>query len=193
MTGKIQQVLCTGNVTSREMFDFLRHVSPDVHAVRGDMDELHLNVPSSRTVTVGPLKIGVVHGHQIVPWGDHEALAGAARQMDVDVLISGGTHLFSAYEYEGRFFVNPGSATGAYIHSQPDNGGAGGGVPGFGEDGMSPTPSFVLMDVQGNTIVMYIYQLIKGELKIGGSARSSVFIVPGLQKCLIAFAPPSNP
>ena len=126
-------------------------------------------MPGTRTVTFGPLKVGVAHGHQVVPWGDHESLAALARQMDVDVLVTGGTHVFSAYEYEGRFFVNPGSATGAYIHAQPDNAAAGGGSAGLGEDGMSPTPSFVLMDVQGPTIVMYVYQLIKGELKIGGS------------------------
>lgn len=41
-------------------------------------------------------------------------LAAVARQMDVDVLISGGTHRFEAFEFEGRFFVNPGSATGAW-------------------------------------------------------------------------------
>lgn len=57
-------------------------------------------------------------------------LAALARQMDVDVLISGGTHRsvlrslshtgggliyrFEAFEHEQRFFVNPGSATGAW-------------------------------------------------------------------------------
>jgi vacuolar protein sorting-associated protein 29 len=65
-------------------------------------------------VVIGSLKIGVVHGHQVVPWGDPESLAMVARQMDVDVLVSGHTHRFEAFEYEGRFFVNPGSITGAY-------------------------------------------------------------------------------
>ncbi|KAI9024763.1 Metallo-dependent phosphatase-like protein [Hyaloraphidium curvatum] len=164
--GKIQSVLCTGNLTARETLDFLRHVAPDVCAVRGDLDELPLDLPATRTVVHGPLRFGVVHGHQVVPCGDHEALAALARQMDVDVLVAGGTHAFSAYEYEGRFFVNPGSATGAYIHQQPDNAAAGGGTAGLGADGMSPTPSFVLMDLQGPAIVMYVYQLINGELKI---------------------------
>ena len=34
--------------------------------------------------------------------------------MDVDILLTGHTHRFEAIEYEGKFFVNPGSATGAY-------------------------------------------------------------------------------
>lgn len=34
--------------------------------------------------------------------------------MDVDVLLWGGTHKFEAYELEGKFFINPGSATGLW-------------------------------------------------------------------------------
>lgn len=37
-----------------------------------------------------------------------------ARQLDVDVLISGHTHECVTYQHEGRFYVNPGSATGAF-------------------------------------------------------------------------------
>jgi vacuolar protein sorting-associated protein 29 len=33
------------------------------------------------------------------------ALLIAARQMDVDVLLWGGTHRFEAFEMEGRFFI----------------------------------------------------------------------------------------
>lgn len=54
--------------------------------------------------------------------------------MDVDVLLWGGTHKFEAYELEGKFFVNPGSATGAFSS-------------GWLPDGEEPTPSFCLMDV----------------------------------------------
>lgn len=34
--------------------------------------------------------------------------------MDADILLSGHTHRFEAFETEGRFFINPGSATGAW-------------------------------------------------------------------------------
>lgn len=54
--------------------------------------------------------------------------------MDVDILLWGGTHRFEAFEMEGRFFVNPGSATGAMS-------------AGFWPEGEEPTPSFCLMDV----------------------------------------------
>jgi vacuolar protein sorting-associated protein 29 len=57
-----------------------------------------------------------------------------ARQMDVDVLLWGGTHRFEAHEMEGKFFINPGSATGAMTTS-------------WWPETEDPTPSFVLMDV----------------------------------------------
>jgi vacuolar protein sorting-associated protein 29 len=51
---------------------------------------------------------------QVVPWGDRESLAMLQRQLDVDILISGHTHKFDTFEMDNKFFINPGSATGAY-------------------------------------------------------------------------------
>lgn len=39
--------------------------------------------------------------------------------MDVDILLTGHTHRFEAFEKDGRFFVNPGSATGAWRSGWP--------------------------------------------------------------------------
>lgn len=66
--------------------------------------------------------------------------------MDVDILLWGGTHRFEAFEMEGRFFINPGSATGAFS-------------TGYWPEGEEPTPSFCLMDVSQKTIpwLSYIY------------------------------------
>lgn len=33
------------------------------------------NYPEQKVVTVGNFKIGLTHGHQVVPWGDLESLA----------------------------------------------------------------------------------------------------------------------
>jgi predicted phosphodiesterase len=38
--GKIQQIICTGNVCDKETFEYLRTVSPDVSVVRGDYDDV---------------------------------------------------------------------------------------------------------------------------------------------------------
>jgi vacuolar protein sorting-associated protein 29 len=40
LPGKIQQILCTGNVCDRETYEWLRTVSSDVQVVKGDYDEV---------------------------------------------------------------------------------------------------------------------------------------------------------
>lgn len=42
-------------------------------------------------------KVGVCHGHQVVPWGDKEGLAILQRQMGADILITGHTHEFKVW------------------------------------------------------------------------------------------------
>ena len=79
---------------------------------------------------------------------------------------------FQAVEYDGRFFVNPGSATGAWTglwngyvfhcvwriidHASES-------LANFFRE---PTPSFALMDIQGPVVVTYVYQLIEGEVRV---------------------------
>lgn len=50
------------------------------------------HLPLSLSINQGSLRFGVIHGQQCVPPGDVDSLAALARQMNVDVLISGGTH-----------------------------------------------------------------------------------------------------
>ncbi|KAI7622857.1 hypothetical protein KC346_g3010, partial [Hortaea werneckii] len=205
--GKIAQILCLGNLTSPSAYAFLRQLAPDLQLVKGDFDipltsttnpqqppqqpsqsnppappEASYPIPTalSKVVTHGSLRIGFTHGDSIIPPGDPDALLIAARQMDVDVLCWGGTHRFEAYEMEGKFFVNPGSATGAPCWGGDEDlsapvsasrGVQGGGEQGGGEEGYEDededpdrnTPSFVLMDVQGDVLVLYVYQLKKDK------------------------------
>ncbi|KAK1193582.1 VPS29 protein, partial [Pygoscelis papua] len=146
--GKIQHILCTGNLCTKDTYDYLKTLAGDVHVVRGDFDE-NLNYPEQKVVTVGQFKIGLIHGHQVIPWGDMASLALLQRQFDVDILISGHTHKFEAFEHENKFYINPGSATGAY-HALENH----------------IIPSFVLMDIQASTVVTYVYQLIGDDVKV---------------------------
>ncbi|XP_076031388.1 vacuolar protein sorting 29 isoform X1 [Oratosquilla oratoria] len=145
--GRIQHILCTGNLCTKESYDYLKTLASDVHVVRGDFDET--TYPEQKVVTVGQFRIGLCHGHQVVPWNDQLALTLVARQLDADILITGHTHKFEAFEAESKFFINPGSATGAFN-------------PLEGE----VTPSFVLMDIQSSTVVTYVYQLVGDEVKV---------------------------
>lgn len=74
-----------------------------------------------------------------------------ANKLDVDVLCWGGTHRFDAFEFENKFFVNPGSATGAFSTAWQ------------GEGEGEVVPSFCLMDVQGLGLTLYVYQLRKDK------------------------------
>jgi vacuolar protein sorting-associated protein 29 len=113
--GKMNHVLCTGNVCSKAQDEYLRtlsnrfvapsfsflHALPysmlssvdsSVHIVRGDMDSAKFEYPEQKVIKIGEFSIGLVHGHQVVPWGDPEALANVQRKLDVDILITGHTH-----------------------------------------------------------------------------------------------------
>ena len=41
--GKIQHILCTGNLCTKESFDYLKTLASDVHVVRGDFDEASIS------------------------------------------------------------------------------------------------------------------------------------------------------
>lgn len=202
---KIGQILCLGNLTSPSVYTFLRSLAPDLQLVKGDFDipltlappppqsqpyeapnaassfsQSSYPIPTalSKVVTHGSLRIGFTHGHTIIPPGDPDSLLIAARQMDVDVLCWGGTSRFEAYELEGKFFVNPGSATGAaswtgddleFDPEEEQGEGKNGtrnreefsGIDGDTGEQKGLCPSFVLMDVQGDVLVLYVYQLRK--------------------------------
>mmetsp|Transcript_52134 Transcript_52134/g.106309 ORF Transcript_52134/g.106309 Transcript_52134/m.106309 type:complete len:188 (-) Transcript_52134:111-674(-) len=141
---KIESVICTGNLCSKEQFDYLKSLSSEVHIVKGDFDDG--NYPDTKVARIHDWKFGICHGHQIVPWGDKEAMAMMQRQLDVDVLITGHTHKFAVDVHEGSLFVNPGSATGAYSGMQSE-----------------VVPSFVLLDVQESKLTIYVYELVPSE------------------------------
>ena len=48
--------------------------------------------PEKKVVTVGQFRIGLCHGHQIVPWGDKDVIALTQRELGVDIMITGATH-----------------------------------------------------------------------------------------------------
>ena len=61
------------------------------------------------------LVIGLTHGHQISPRGDHSQLEHLAIENNFTILISGHTHKEEIYLTDkGILLLNPGSATGAW-------------------------------------------------------------------------------
>ena len=181
---KMQHVLCTGNLTSRDSLEMLRSLAPNVHCVRGDFDSLDSGapeqgalsssssggsgggslLPESKVVTLGSFRVGLIHGHQLVPWNDGAALAMKRRELDVDILISGHTHRNMVMEIDGGWYINPGSITGAYgplsgagtdKDKSKDKSGAEPGSAMYG----AVVPSFILLAVQGGKVVCYCYEM----------------------------------
>ena len=137
---KLQHVLSLGNIGSRESYDWLRSLSNDFHGVKGDYDDG--DMPEKKLVTIGEFRIGMIHGHQVLPWGEAESLAGVARELDCDIFISGNTHQIGVKVLDNKLFINPGSISGAFSNFVAD-----------------PSPSFILMVLTGTEAIIYLYVL----------------------------------
>lgn len=138
--GKIGQTLCLGNLTDKHTYEYLRSVTPDLKIVKGRYDVEATSLPLTQVVTHGGIRIGFLEGFTLVS-NEPDLLLAEANKLDVDVLCWGGTHRFDAFEYMDKFFVNPGSATGAFTTA-------------WNHEAEDPTPSFCLMDVSGEAQVV---------------------------------------
>jgi vacuolar protein sorting-associated protein 29 len=127
-----------------------------------------------KTLVIGSLRIGIIHAHRVVPFSNTKSLQSIARQLDVDVLVYGSvTHRFEAWEAgagssfgdvsnvsssHSRFYICPGSATGAFTPFGCEGVGDADEVVADKDSGniqeLSIEPSFVLLDVQGSTVVV---------------------------------------
>ena len=112
---KVNAVFCTGNIGSREIYDWCKSLSPVLHTVAGDFEDTAIaEFPSQKVFEFCGVKIGIIHGHQIIPWGDEEALENKAKEMGVKLLMHGHSHVMKTSQSNGVYFLNPGSMTGAY-------------------------------------------------------------------------------
>ncbi|RLF25148.1 MAG: YfcE family phosphodiesterase [Thermoprotei archaeon] len=140
-------VLCTGDLVSPKVLNWLRSLSSQVFIVRGNMD--YLSLPKWQEVTMELLRIGLTHGDEVYPRGDIEQLTSIAMRRGVDILVHGHTHVLSVDLIErGRriLLLNPGSATGVWSGS-----------------GGSLVPSFMLLIVEGGRATVHSYEL-KGDV-----------------------------
>ena len=138
---KVQHVLCLGNIGNQETLDWLKGLSKDFHIVKGDFDTIE-ETPERKVIQVGDFNIGLIHGHQILPWGDLDSLGIMQRNLGCDILISGHTHKISINVKDNALFLNPGSFTGAFSPLIEDS-----------------IPSFILMVLTGDEAIIYLYTL----------------------------------
>ncbi|KAL6946553.1 hypothetical protein ACO0RG_000706 [Hanseniaspora osmophila] len=113
---KISQVLLLGNCNKSVKFvEFLEQkVCDNIISIKGESDYQATQLPYNAIVPAGNFKIGLTSGFLIVPKNDVLSLLTISRQLDVDILLWGGTHNVEAYVLENKLFINPGSCTGAF-------------------------------------------------------------------------------
>ena len=137
----------TGDLTGREVLEFIKSLAPRRYVVAGNMDWLDL--PEYEIVDLWGVKLGVVHGDQVYPRGNIPKLTRLARRLGVNVLISGHTHDPFIAVYEGIIHLNPGSITG---------------VPSGGGGSLIPSLMYVELDDNHNLYVE-LYELREGVLE----------------------------
>ncbi|MCG2879890.1 MAG: YfcE family phosphodiesterase [Vulcanisaeta sp.] len=144
-SGSYEIVIHTGDLVDPDVLSLVKKLGRRQYVVRGNMD--YLDLPKQAVFEVGGVKIGVVHGDQVRPRGNIEALTRIAKTINVNVLVSGHTHAPFITEHEGVIHVNPGSVTGVW--------GGGGG---------SMRPSFIEMTVMDNKINVELYELVNNRV-----------------------------
>ena len=144
--GKFTRVICTGDFGTMETYEYFKSLLPkskewNFNCVKNDFQETKLSFPDNLTVKSNNYRIGIINGYQIVPWGDLTALSALSKQMECDILVSGFTHLRGVYHFEGKWFINPGTITGAF--SPLTN---------------NPPPSFMVLFTMQEIAILYLYE-----------------------------------
>ncbi|WP_407379632.1 metallophosphoesterase [Methanobrevibacter sp.] len=104
----VDLIIHSGDLTTRAVIDELEKIAP-VIAIQGNMDRVAgLDLPKAETVEVEGVKIGVAHG-EVYPRGDTQQLLYLARQLDVNILVTGHSHQPKIEQVEDVLLLNPGS------------------------------------------------------------------------------------
>ena len=124
LNGKFDYTFFTGDVISAPRFmSYLKKITKtEVLIVVGNMDYYggNQNAPIYQQINLflknnKDLIIGLTHGHQISPRGDHSQLETLAIQNNFNILISGHTHKEEiTLTKKNILLLNPGSVTGAW-------------------------------------------------------------------------------
>jgi putative phosphoesterase len=120
----IDYTLFTGDlIKAPDLVDYLKlKTKRDFFIVQGNMDHYGGNkdAPYYQKLVLSSsngekLTVGLTHGAQIEPRGDHSQLEYLALENHYNILISGHTHKEEVYLTEkGILLLNPGSSTGAW-------------------------------------------------------------------------------
>ena len=104
----VDLIIHAGDLTTMDVIDDLEKIAP-VIAIQGNMDRVAgINLPKARVIDAEGVKIGVAHG-EVYPRGDTQQLLYLAKQLDVNILVSGHSHQPKIEQVEDVLLLNPGS------------------------------------------------------------------------------------
>ena len=104
----VDLIVHAGDLTSLEVIEELEEIAP-VMAVQGNMDRVNgINLPKAKTIEAEGLKIGVIHG-EVYSRADTQQLVYLAKELNVDILVSGHSHQPKIEKKDGVLLINPGS------------------------------------------------------------------------------------
>ena len=104
----VELILHAGDLTSPKVMDELEEIAP-VMAVQGNMDRANgIDLPKAKVIEAEGLKIGVIHG-EVYPRAGSDQLFYLAKELNVDILVSGHSHQPKIEQKEGILLLNPGS------------------------------------------------------------------------------------
>jgi len=104
----VDLILHAGDIEELTVLDELKKIAP-VKAVNGNCD-YHPELNDFEVIKIENIKIGLTHG-TVYPKGDTQQLYYLAKELGVDVLISGHTHRSLIKQVNDVLLLNPGSPT----------------------------------------------------------------------------------
>lgn len=105
---EVDLIMHAGDLTSPNVIDDLEQISP-VMAIQGNMDRARgIDLPTAKVIEAEGLKIGIVHG-EVYPRADTQQLVYLAKELDVNILVSGHSHQPKIEQTDGVLLLNPGS------------------------------------------------------------------------------------
>ena len=104
----VDLILHAGDLTSPKVIEELEKIAPTI-AIQGNMDRVNgINLPVAKVIEVESLKIGMAHG-EVYPRADTQQLVYLAKELNVDILVTGHSHQPKIEQTDGVLLLNPGS------------------------------------------------------------------------------------
>ena len=173
---KFDYTFFTGDVIKAPRFmSYLKKITNvEVLAVVGNMDYYggNRNAPIYQHIEVSietkeNLTVGLTHGHQIHPRGDHAQLGNLAIDNNYNILISGHTHKEEiVLTNDGVLLLNPGSVTGAWSFVASRN----------------PSIIVLILDEKSGEIDVFLHQYEIRSSKLREKKSSFIFKNKTVQK-----------